>query len=678
MPQNLRSDRRRSFDVASKAPRVSQLDPRRYANTMKAWERFITGEPLPPELVRSPVVASWQRSAGCRISPDGREAPIAASGDTFERLLWRHHELLNAASGIFAATGNLLANADSIMILTNVDGVILDAAGDPHTLEQAQSIHLVPGGEWQESAVGTNGIGTAIAVGAPVQIHAAEHFCAGIKGWTCAAAPILEPGSRRVLGVLDISAPFMAYQPNNLTLAVAAARQIETVLAGLWTEERLRLMEACLNRLSRADAAGLIAIDRRGCLVYAAGKVPLTVALGGHVPGCDADRPLEDWVRSLPEGLRPEWFNAVKVGTETIGAMLVVPTVGLGRGRGGRPDERATRIAEQSSEADPARSHFAHIVGDSQAMLQAIERGRQLVGKRVPVLIEGETGVGKELFARALHGEEDLNRPYITFNCAATSKELIGDELFGHVRGAFTGANAEGRAGRFELADGGTLCLDEIGDMPLALQPVLLRALEEGVIHRLGDSQPRHVDVRLLALTNRNLLEEVEAGRFRRDLYHRISVTRIRVPPLRDRAGDIELLINCFNRTLAQRHAVAEKRLPREVIAVLKAYDWPGNVRELRNVIESLVLTCRETDVRVDELPAEILNAAGSTMATGSLETSDSSSLDALEKEAIRRALQSARGNLTQAAKALGISRSTLYRKVEHYHLQAIARVTDE
>jgi sigma-54 dependent transcriptional regulator, acetoin dehydrogenase operon transcriptional activator AcoR len=674
MPQNLRSDRRRSFDIASKLARVRSLEPRRYATTMRAWERFVTGEPIPPELVGSPVVASWQRSAGCRISPDGREAPIVASGDKFEHLLWGHQELRKAARGIFAATTELLAGSDSVMILTNADGVILDAAGDPHTLEQAQSIHLIPGGEWRESDIGTNGIGTAIAVGGPAQIHGAEHFCAGIKGWTCAATPIWEPGSRRILGVLDVSAPFMAYEPNNLTLAVAAARQIETELAGLWTQERVRLLEACLSRLSRADAAGFVAIDRRGCLVCATGKVPLTVALGEHVPGCDAGAPVEAWARSLPEGLRPEWFNTVKVGAEIIGAMLVIPAARLGRERGG-----TSRIAEQSSEADPARSRFAHIVGSSPAMLRAIERGQQLVGKRVPVLIEGETGVGKELFARALHGEEDLNKPYITFNCASTSKELIGDELFGHVRGAFTGASAEGRAGRFELADGGTLCLDEIGDMPLALQPVLLRALEEGVIHRLGDSQPRQVDVRLLALTNRNLLEEVEAGRFRRDLYHRISVTRIRVPPLRDRAGDIGPLTECFNRRLAQRHGVAEKRFSPEVIAVLNAYNWPGNVRELRNVIESLMLTCSETDVRVDELPAEILEATRTeTGPIPSSGTSESSSLDAVEQEAIRRALQSARGNLTQAAKALGISRSTLYRKVEHYHLQAIARVTDE
>jgi DNA-binding NtrC family response regulator len=213
--------------------------------------------------------------------------------------------------------------------------------------------------------------------------------------------------------------------------------------------------------------------------------------------------------------------------------------------------------------------------------------------------------------------------------------------------------------------------------MPLALQPVLLRALEEDVIHRLGDSRPRHVNVRLLALTNRNLLEEVEAGRFRRDLYHRISVTRLRIPPLRERGADIELLAERFNRQLAQRHGVAEKHFGAEVVALLKAYRWPGNVRELRNVVESLVLTCAEAEVAIEDLPAEILAAspaANTAPAATSPIAPEVASLDDFEHLAIKRALESSQGNLTQAARALGISRSTLYRKVQRYHLEAIVK----
>ena len=244
------------------------------------------------------------------------------------------------------------------------------------------------------------------------------------------------------------------------------------------------------------------------------------------------------------------------------------------------------------------------------------------------------------------------------------------------MRGAYTGATNEGRAGRFELAHGGTLCLDEIGELPLELQPVLLRALEEGVVCRLGEAKPRRVDVRLLAMSNRDLLEEVEAGRFRRDLYHRISVTRIRVPPLRERESDIELLTEHFNHRMAARHGVASRSFGPEVKALLRGYAWPGNVRELRNVVESLLLTSSENAVHCDELPAELLKAAGA--APSVVNAAPASSLEESERLAIVRAVQRVHGNLAQAARSLGISRSTLYRKVERYHLESIVRLGDD
>ena len=313
-------------------------------------------------------------------------------------------------------------------------------------------------------------------------------------------------------------------------------------------------------------------------------------------------------------------------------------------------------------------------MGHSQALRTTVDRARQLRGRRVAVLIQGETGVGKELFARAIHGDEEHNGPFVIFNCGATTKELIGSELFGHVRGAYTGATNEGRAGRFELAHGGTLCLDEIGELPLELQPVLLRALEEGIVYRLGEAKPRRVDVRLLAMTNRDLLEEVEAGRFRRDLYHRISVTRIRVPPLRERELDIELLTEHFNHKLAERHGVGSRRFGTEVMARLRAYAWPGNVRELRNVVEGLLLTSTDEVVRCDELPREVMGADAPAAAAG---VAQATSLEDSERQAIARVVQSVHGNMAQAARALGISRSTLYRKVERYHMEGVVRLNE-
>lgn len=648
-------------------------------NTMRAWERFLAGDSSLS--VPSALIASWQRSLQSGVNPSANLAPFAVHGDAVEALRWRHRELLAASDRLFAATADLFADSHSILLLTNQDGVILKAAGDLRTLTAGEKIHLTAGGDWREGMAGTNGIGTALATGEPTYIHGSEHFCEGIKSWSCAAAPICEPGTGAIIGVLDISGPPSTYQINNLTLAITAARQIEMVLAEQSARQQMRLLAFCLQRLSSSDAAGMIAIDRRGRLVHTTGRVPLPVGIGERFPGMDENSAVEDWARHLPQGLRAEWFNPVVVEGSTIGAMLVVPAM-RSRPAANRIAERSSAVAnavgdgagsEAGSEADPQRNCFAQILGQSAAMLAAVNRGRQLARRRVPVLIEGETGVGKELFARAIHGEERGGGAFVAYNCGAASKELIGSELFGHVRGAFTGATAEGRPGRFELAHGGTLCLDEIGELPLELQPVLLRALEEGVVYRLGDTQPRRVDVRLLAMTNRNLHDEVKSGRFRGDLYYRISVTRMRIPPLRERDIDIDLLVEHFNRRLAQRHAVPLRRLNSEVMAVLRAYSWPGNVREMRNIIENLLLTSREEEVALDELPAELLDETG-TIGVAEPVLLQSTSLEETERAAIARAVHGAHGNLAQAARSLGVSRSTLYRKLELYQLEGIVK----
>ncbi|HEY9343942.1 MAG TPA: sigma 54-interacting transcriptional regulator, partial [Inquilinus sp.] len=210
--------------------------------------------------------------------------------------------------------------------------------------------------------------------------------------------------------------------------------------------------------------------------------------------------------------------------------------------------------------------------------------------------------------------------------------------------------------------------LDEIGELPLDLQPVLLRVLEEGIVYRLGDGQPRRVDVRLLALTNRSLRDEVEAGRFRRDLYHRISVTRLHIPPLRERGGDLDLLVERFSRHLAARHQVPTRDFPPEVLARLHGYAWPGNVRELRNVVESLLLISSGGPIALEDLPAELADdGAGSDDAGRPLSRPDN--LYAAERMMIAEALRKHDHNFVQAARALGISRSTLYRKVQNFGL---------
>ncbi|QHI97525.1 GAF domain-containing protein [Xylophilus rhododendri] len=643
-------------------------EPADERQTMEAWERLITGAPPAGIPVSRLVLASWQRSMRSAVEPRSRSAPLAALGDAMEQLRRHNQDMMGAAQGLFMASAHLLAQSGSIMLLTDPHGVVLDVAGDMRTLEAAEGIHLVAGANWHEGVVGTNGIGTALATRQPVTVHAAEHFCEGIKRWTCAAAPVFRPGSEQVLGVVDISGPPSTYQRNNLVLALSAARQIEAVLAERLVREQMQLLEAALQTPGVGDMQALLVLDGDGRLLHLRGSVAgLPLQAGERLPGLPAGLPADEWARRLPPCLRAEWLHPVRAGTRTVGAWIGVPRPSRTAAAATIATAAAAPGRAADSELDPARSSFGKLLGRSTALLGAIERASQLAPRRVGVLIQGETGVGKELFARALHGEGPRGGPFVSFNCGATTRELIAGELFGHVRGAFTGATHEGRPGRFELAHGGTLCLDEIGELPLDLQPVLLRVLEEGVVCRLGEARHRPVDVRLLAMTNRDLLQEVEAGRFRRDLYHRIAVTAIRVPPLRERAGDIELLAVHFNRLLAERHRLPMRIFSDEVMALLQAYAWPGNVRELRNVVESLLLTSGEPLVHADELPAEILAAAGRAPAAVALQMSGS--LEEVERLTIERTLQAAHGNLTHAARALGVSRSTLYRKVERYQL---------
>jgi transcriptional regulator of acetoin/glycerol metabolism len=663
-------------------PRV--LQPAEGSDTMAAWERFLTGDPHAAMPVGNYVVSSWLRSKAHGIDPTGRAAPLAVRGDAISRLREQHWPLISAAQDIFHRTAEMLVGARSIMLLTNADGVVLEIVGDRITLEQGERINLTRGGDWREEQVGTNGIGTALATARPAQVHAAEHYCEGIKAWTCAAAPVFDPTTGAILGVVDISGPPNTYQRTNLNLAVATAREIEAVLAERDMRERARLFEACLQRLSGADVGGLIAIDRRGTLLHATGRVAMPVGLGQRIPGLHDRIAVADWAKLLPQEWKPEWFDPVRVDGEAIGALLVVPA----------PKPRGTAAAATcASESDPGRMGFAAIIGESPPMQALIARARTIAARQVPVLIEGETGTGKELLARALHGERDAATPFVVFNCGAVTKDLVAAELFGHVRGAFTGATDEGRAGRFELAHGGVLCLDEIGEMPLDVQPFLLRALEEGVIYRVGDTRPRQVDVRLVSMTNRRLQDDVASGRFRRDLFYRIGVTRLHIPPLRERGADIVLLADHFVRKLAAKHGIPPRGFDEAARAALMRHDWPGNARELRNLVESLLLMTEAPEITAEHVAAVLTvdppapSAAATALSTtpgtppgtppwtppgmppGTPPGTPPATLEVTERAAITRALADTGHNVAEAARLLGISRSTLYRKAQRYGL---------
>jgi len=306
---------------------------------------------------------------------------------------------------------------------------------------------------------------------------------------------------------------------------------------------------------------------------------------------------------------------------------------------------------------------FEGIVGDSPTMRALFELLRRIAPSRATVLIEGESGTGKELMARAIHQNSPARRgPFIPVHCAALPESLLESELFGHEKGAFTGAVAR-RPGRFELADGGTLFLDEIGEIPLSMQVALLRVLETPEFMRVGGHEAITVDVRLIAATNQNLERAVAEGRFREDLYYRLKVVTLRVPPLRERASDVPLLVRSFLAEFARDSGRPLPRVSPEAMARLMANHWPGNVRELRNTIENAFLFHQGDEITVHDLPPNL--GSGSTGNEWTLPVGPETRLADVEEELVRQTLVLCGGNITHAAKRLGISRRTLQRKLK-------------
>ena len=309
---------------------------------------------------------------------------------------------------------------------------------------------------------------------------------------------------------------------------------------------------------------------------------------------------------------------------------------------------------------------FDSILGESKVLKDAVSLAQKVSGTDVPVLLTGETGTGKEVFAQAIHySSKRARQNFVAVNCSSFSKELLESEMFGHKAGSFTGALKD-KKGLFEEANNGTIFLDEIGEMAFELQAKLLRILETGEYIKIGDTKPTRVNVRIIASTNRNLSQEIVAGRFREDLFYRLSVFQIHLPPLRERAGDIRLLAKAFIKSFAEQLARPVVEIAPAFLEALDSQPWKGNIRELRNVIERSMIVCESGYLDIADLPFDIQNAHyehSNDSSPGSFE------LSAMERRHIARVLEYTKGNKTEAARLLKIGLTTLYRKIEEYKI---------
>ncbi|WP_372738051.1 sigma-54-dependent Fis family transcriptional regulator [Neptunomonas sp.] len=647
--------------------------PRKIA---KARETLLSNGSLSDDSVRPVIQASWQRCVSEDVNPLIANQAVVLDAPHLDSVKKNYRDLISASEPVMHDAQDLLANSSTIMHLVAPTGMILCSQGDIHTRDLADNFSLAPGANWNESVAGTNAIGTALNIGAALQVHAFEHFCENINNWTCSAAVIRDPFENKILGAVNISGLKHTQHDYCLALAVSGAHQIEGQLAQIKLAKRDLLLGVTLNSFASTRNDGLLLIDQDGRVVRTnqqADRVMaargLTIDLSPFNPilTLNDERRLVGKTKPILNQLNPEWIQPVTHQEELIGYIAVVPFP--------VPRRKAVQSSndEERTNSEKTGNGFSRLVGDSPLFVKCIQQAARLAKAPIPILLQGETGVGKELFANAMHEmNPSHNRDFIALNCGCLSRDLLAGELFGYIEGAFTGARRGGMAGKIEAADGGTLFLDEIGEMPLDLQPMFLRVLQESEICRIGETQPRKVNFRLIAATNRDLAQEVAEGRFRVDLYYRISSMTLTIPPLRQRDGDVILLAEHILERLAEQYGGETKKLDPALKSLLEGYAWPGNIRQLSNLVTAAYfLTDREVLTATD-LPTDLQSDQADKPNNNEDDTQDTQNdcanpLDQAEKEVICRVLQEQDGNLTRTAKQLNIAKSTLYIKLNKY-----------
>ena len=648
-------------------------------------------------------------------SPDW--APLGRSDLSVVRE--RNVRLYAHAAPIMEMLHEQIINTQSLVVLTDAQGTVIHSLGDDDFLARAQKVALAPGANWSESSKGTNAVGTALMNETPTLVHGGEHFMHANHFLTCSAAPILDPRGN-ILGVLDVSGDQRTYHQHTMGLVKMSARMIENH----WLTDDFRnglrlhfhsrsefigtLMEGILaigldGRILGANRSALDQLEMSGAALR---MHSLTSLLGTSVNAVvDLFRsPLATpMMLSLPNNRQfhvvarfnwPVWHSLGTPADNDVPAPVTPATHSLDATAAHRADT-ATTSTLGPADAAPKVSGLRFLQTGDPQMETVIGKIRRVLDRDIPILILGETGTGKELLARAIHQDSSrAKHPFVAVNCASIPETLIEAELFGYEEGAFTGARRKGSMGKILQANGGSLFLDEIGDMPTALQARLLRVLQERQVTPLGSTKSVSVDVNIVCATHRNLREMIARQQFREDLYYRLNGLVVRLPALRERT-DLMTIVRKILRTECPQRKLD---LSPEVTELFERYPWPGNVRQLANVLRTaVVMAAHDPEVTRDHLSDDFLDdvlpgtAALSASPAGAApnaarpsedafasparaghpdaparaaEAPASQTLEALELDTIRRAVDAAGGNISLASKQLGISRNTIYRKL--------------
>ncbi|KOA18302.1 acetoin dehydrogenase operon transcriptional activator AcoR [Clostridium homopropionicum DSM 5847] len=581
--------------------------------------------------------------------------------------------IIKVATPVMDTLQEILQDSGFFIVLTDEEGCILNTVGDKDILLEAEKMDMVVGAYMDEKSIGTNAMAIAIKEDMPIQVSAKEHFINAYHKWTCSAAPIHNINDE-IIGSINLTGKKDKVHPHTLGLAVASVKSIENQLKADFINEKLEEAYEYMNAIVDSMSYGICAVNFHGEIksINKNACIMLNVDKEG-ILSKSIDLVLPTWkqiIKELQEGKtfidRECSFNnrdkndrflvnatPIKNGNEVLGMLIVF-----------REMHNVYKIVNKYG-GMIATYTFDDIIGKSPELLKVLDFAKTIASTPSTVLIQGESGTGKELLAQAIHNYGIRKRQsFVAINCGAIPKSLIESELFGYEEGAFTGAKSGGNIGKFQLANGGTLFLDEIGEMPLDMQVKLLRVLQEGYIVKVGGNKVIPIDVRIIAATNKDLKEEVKKGTFREDLFYRLTVIPIRLPSLRERKGDLEVLIRHYLRIKASKLNKPIPRIDKKLIEEIREYNWPGNIRELENFIENIVSLEGKTTF---DLKENVNINPSSSSSINKFE--EGMTIKDMEIKLIKETIERCNGNMTKVAKNLGIGRNTLYCKIKNYNI---------
>ncbi|MDI3257934.1 MAG: sigma-54-dependent Fis family transcriptional regulator, partial [Kyrpidia sp.] len=497
----------------------------------------------------------------------------------------------------------------STVMVSHVNGYILYSVGDPKFMSDAQKIHLKEGAGWSERSRGTNAIGTAAAVREPVSVVGGEHYCTVNRFLYCAAAPVFDTFGR-LEAIIDVSGYCNEYHPSTVHLVDFVSRQVEDELLlrnpgrGIVFELRPEEDRAVRALIALNEEGRVVGANREGrrmlnlSEIESPHELPVELKNLNHALLGVSFRSFHSQRIQLefPER-RPQWYK-ISVLADNRPIQVSAGPVSKGK-RGG---------ADTASRMTSPELHyiFSDIYCRDPAFSRILDVARRVAGTEYPVLVIGESGTGKEMVSQAIHAASPRRSgPFVAINCGAIPPTLLHSELFGYEPGAFTGADRARRLGKFELAQGGTLFLDEVADMPIEMQVALLRVLQEGVLTRIGGTEPVPVDVRIIAASNEDLWARVQQGDFREDLYFRLLGVELRLPPLRARQDRIGLAEHFLER-IGKEQGIPDLKLSPAVKRMMEEYPWPGNVRELYAVLRQAAFFAEGGEIRIEHLPVHM------------------------------------------------------------------------